>query len=281
MISPLTSAIIVAHIGGEPADIDKIAALGKKYGIPVIEDCAQAHGAKLNGQYLGTFADIAAFSTMFGKHHCTGGQGGVVFTKNEQLYWKVRQCADRGKPFGLPAGSTNCIASLNFNLTDIAASIGSVQLKKLTGIVERRRQVVAKLSERFTKETRSIIIPPQLDGAEASYWWWRLEVDVSKLDCDKMEFCKALSAEGIPLNPMYRAMPHTMDWYTRRNVFGTSGLPWSAPQYKGNPDREFPCPNTMAATEVQFNLTVYESWGDEEINDIIAAVKKVEAAYLK
>src|SRR5699024_4098238 len=113
--------------------------LGKKHNIPVVEDCAQAHEAKINGQLVGTFGDIAAFSTMFGKHHSTGGQGGVVFTKDEALYKRARQASDRGKPFGLPAGATNPIASLNFNLNDLAATIGREQLKKLPGLVERRR----------------------------------------------------------------------------------------------------------------------------------------------
>lgn len=280
MITPLTSAIVVAHIGGEPLDIEAIIAVGKKHGIPVVEDCAQAHGAKMNGQLVGTFGDIAAFSTMFGKHHCTGGQGGVVFTKNEALYNRARQASDRGKPFSLPAGSTNPIASLNFNLDDLSATIGREQLKKLPGIVERRRGVVAELTKHFNN-LEALAIPPQEEGTEASYWWWRLEVDVSKITCDKDTYCQALIAEGIPINPLYRAMPHLTDWFKNKRVFGTSGYPWKAPEYKGDADREFPCPNAIAATDTQFNLSVHESWGPQEIADTVTAFKKVEQAYLK
>ena len=145
MITPQTSAIVVAHIGGEPADIENIVAVAKKHGIPVVEDCAQAHNAKLNGKLLGSFGDIGAFSTMFGKHHCTGGQGGLVYTKDEELYWRIRRAADRGKPFGIEKPNGNVTASLNFNMDEIAATIGRVQLKKLPSIVERRRAIVAKL----------------------------------------------------------------------------------------------------------------------------------------
>ena len=91
LISPLTSAILVAHIAGEPVDIAGIMAVARKHNLPVIEDCAQSHGAKIKGQMVGTFGDIGAFSTMSGKHHCTGSQGGVVFTKNEALYHEIRR----------------------------------------------------------------------------------------------------------------------------------------------------------------------------------------------
>ncbi|MFK7694371.1 DegT/DnrJ/EryC1/StrS family aminotransferase [Paenibacillus sp. HJGM_3] len=278
MITPLTSAILVAHIGGEPADIEAIVEVGKKYNVPVIEDCAQAHGAKMNGKLVGSFGDIAAFSTMSGKHHSTGGQGGLVFTKNEELYWRVRQTADRGKPFGLPSGSSNITASLNFNMSDLAAVIGREQLKKLPGIVDKRRQIVETLTERLSG-LQTVVVPPQLPGAEASYWWWRLAINPGKLACDKDTYCKALLAEGIPITPKYRAMPHEMDWFKNRSVFGTSGYPWRAPEYKGDSARKFDCPNAVAATDVQFNLILFESWGDEEMADVVTAFEKIEHAF--
>ncbi len=97
---------MVAHIGGEPADIEGIVRVASKRGIPVVEDCAQSHGARLDGRPLGSFGKVAAFSTMFGKHHCTGGQGGLVFTRDAALYAAVRRAADRGKPFDPRPDST-------------------------------------------------------------------------------------------------------------------------------------------------------------------------------
>ncbi len=280
LLSPLTSAIVVAHIAGEPVDIEAIMTIARKHKIKVVEDCAQAAGAKMNGKMLGTFGDTAAFSTMFGKHFCTGGQGGLVYTRDETLYMKARHASDRGKPFGLPGGSSNCIASMNLNLNDLQAVIGSAQLKKLAEIVSSRRSLVAKITEGL-KDMQAVTIPPQLPGAEPSYWFWRLEVNTDKVICDKATFCQALIAEGMPVSPMYRAMPHLYDWFKNRRVFGTSGYPWASPLYKGDPDRKFPCPNAIDATDRQFNLAVYESWGDGQVVEIIEAFKKVERAYLK
>jgi len=280
LISRRTSAIVLAHIGGEPADIKGVLAVAGKRNIPVVEDCAQAHGARLDGRRLGSFGAVSAFSTMFGKHHCTGGQGGLVFTKSEKLYWEVRRAADRGKPFNLPAGSTNCVASLNYNLDEIGCAIGRQQLKKLPGIAKRRLAVARKIAAGLAS-SRILSVPPALPKAEPSYWFLRVKLDIGKITCDKTAFCAALGAEGLPVATSYRHLPHTMDWYRNRRVFGTSGLPWTSPLYKGDPDREFPCPNAIAATDVQFNIGIHEAWGPREIKDALAILKKVEAAYLK
>lgn len=278
-ITPLTSAIIVPHIGGEPADIEGICALAAKHGIPVIEDCAQSHAAKLNGRYVGTFGAVSAFSTMYGKHFHTGGQGGLVFTKDEDMYWRIRRASDRGKPFGLPAGSTNCIAGLNCNMSEFGAAIGRVQLKKLPGFAAGRRAVAAKLAAGFA-EIPSVGIPGLLPGAECVYWFWRLAFDPKGMSCTKDEYTAALAAEGVPLNPSYRAaLPSTQDWFVNHHAFGTSGLPWSSPEYKGDGSRVYGIPNALQAMEVHYNLSINESWTDEDIGLVLEAYRKVDARY--
>jgi hypothetical protein len=72
-----------------------------------------------------------------------------------------------------------------------------------------------------------------------------------------------------------------MDWYVHRRVFGNSGYPWASPDYAGDPDREFPCPNASAAMEGHFNVYFYESWGEAEIADAVAILDKVDRAYAK
>ncbi len=279
LISPLTSAIVVAHIGGEPADVEEISALAKKQNIPLIEDCAQAPGAKWNGKYVGSFGDISVFSTMFGKHYSTGGQGGMVYTRNEELYLKIKRVADRGKPFGLPEGSTNCIASLNFNSDELHCAIGRVQLRKLPWIVERRREIVAQIAEGI-KDLEIISLPKPPPPAEPNYWFLRIQFHREKSKVEKEKFCQALSGEGLLVMPSYRfALPHLMDWFRNRSVFGESGYPWASPDYKGDPHREFPTPNALGAMEMNFNLTIYESWGEEEVRDIIRCLRKVGEAY--
>ncbi len=280
LISPRTSAIVVAHIFGEPADMEGIMRVARKHKIPVVEDCAQAHHAKLNGKLLGTFGDVAAFSTMFGKHHCAGGQGGIVWTADEELYKKVRRASDRGKPFGLPESASCCQATLNFNLNDLSAVIGSVQLKKLPGIVQRRRDLVKRIQDGLPQDSLAVL-PPQLAGAEPSYWYLRMRFQAARAACDKATFCAALAAEGVLARARYVNPPTYYDWFKNKQVFGSSRLPWSSPAYKGDPDRKFPCPNVMAALDQHFDLVVRESWGAAEAADIVKAITKVSAAYRK
>src|SRR5690606_36482270 len=118
------------------------------------------------------------------KHHCTGSQGGVVFTRREELYHEIRRNSDRGKPFFLPAGSTDPVASLNLNLNDFAETIGRVQLKKLPDINARRQIIVSKLDEGID-DLATISLPPLVAGAEAVYWFLRLSFHTHQASCDK------------------------------------------------------------------------------------------------
>jgi perosamine synthetase len=279
LISPLTSAIVVAHIAGEPADIAGIVEIAREHGLPVIEDCSQSHAATLHGKLVGTYGDIGVFSTMFGKHHSSGGQGGLVYTQDEALYHAVRRASDRGKPFFLPPGSTNAVASLNLNLNDLAAAIGRVQLRKLPDIVAARRAVVAGLAEGIAGLS-TVAVPEQVEGADPTYWFLRLRFEAQAASCDKTTYCQALGAEGLSIAPDYRgALPHKMDWFVQRRVFGSSGYPWASPDYAGDPDRQFPCPNAEATMDCHFNLHFYESWGQDEIVDAVAIFAKIDRAY--
>jgi len=280
LITPLTSAILVPHIAGEPADISGILALAEARGIPVIEDASQTHGAWLNGRRVGTFGRMGVFSTMFGKHYCTGGQGGLVYTADEATYWSIRRAADRGKPFGLPPGATNVIASLNLNLTDLAAVIGMEQLHKLPRVVAQRRAVVEALRSGVAG-LQTVSLPAPLPGAEPSYWFLRVRFHAERATCDKATFCQALQAEGLPVNPDYRAMPHTMDWFTQRRVFGTAGLPWSSADYRGDRERSFPCPNAVAAIANHFVISIHEGWGEREVADTLSILAKAETAFAR
>jgi dTDP-4-amino-4,6-dideoxygalactose transaminase len=281
LISPLTRAIVVAHIAGEPARIDAMVELARQHALPVIEDCSQSHGARLHGRPVGTFGDLGVFSTMGGKHHCTGGQGGVVYTKSEALYQACRRASDRGKPFFLPPGSTNSTASLNLNLNDLAATIGRAQLKKLPEIVVRRQVIVGKLGEAIT-DLPTVSLPPLVPGGESSYWFLRLRFHAEHATCDQDTYCQAFIAEGLPVTPHYRAgMPHMMDWFVQRRVFGKSGYPWASPDYKGDRTRQFPCPNAQATMDTHFNLHFHEQWGEQEIADAAAIFQKVNAAFAR
>jgi len=278
IITERTRAIIVAHIAGEPVDMDPVGELARKHDLYLIEDCAQAHGAKYKGKLVGTFGDVAAFSTMFGKHHCTGGQGGVVYTTNEELHWQAKRFADRGKPFNLEGEDGNVVAGLNCNLNELSAAIGSAQLKKLPGIIERRRKVGEALKDAL-KDNPAVNVGWQVPDTECVYWFLRMRLDPDAVRVDKETFCSALAAEGLPVTESYRAIPAERPWCTGKAVFGNSGFPWDCSDYKGPREPQVHIDNAIRVTDTHFTIGVHERYGQKEIDDTVAAIEKVAAAY--
>jgi dTDP-4-amino-4,6-dideoxygalactose transaminase len=279
VLSERTAAIIVAHIAGEPADMDPIMELARSRKIPVIEDVAQAHGAKYKGRLVGTIGDLAAFSTMSGKHHATGAQGGVVYTSDDELAWRVKRFSDRGKPFNLPDAGGNVRLGLNCNQNELASAIGRAQLAKLPAITAKRRELAAAIADGL-KGLKAVSLGRELPETEGVYWFLRVHVDASKLEVDKDAFVQAVAAEGLPVESRYSEPASKRPWFRGRCSYGASGCPWNCPLYKGDPGAEFPCPNAERELDAHFQMYFHEGYGRREVEDIVAVLAKVEAAYL-
>ncbi len=282
--SERTSAILVAHIAGEPCeDIEAICEFAKEKGIKVIEDCAQAHGAKFNGKPVGTFGDASGFSMMFGKHTCVGGQGGLVWTRTEESYYRARRAADRGKPYGADGANGNLCASLNHNMDDMHAAIGRVQIKKQFPIAEQRRVVINKIKNALA-DIPAVSFTPISDKSEPSFWFLRVLFNADAVTVDKNTFCDALIAEGIEINKYYIATPFMSEWYQKRIVFGNSGYPWAAPEYTGDKEKRYTLddlPIVKKTLDDTFMLFPFETWTDENIEELANAFRKVYEAYKK
>jgi len=280
-VNKRTGAIIVAHIAGLPADMGPIMEIARSRNIPVIEDCAQAHGAKYRGKYVGAIGDVGAFSTMHGKHHATGGQGGVVFTKDEETYQRARRYSDRGKPFFLDNANGNVVCSHNLNLNDLSACIGRVQLRKLPRIVKNRQKSAYTLINACKKDLKAVRIAEGLPNTEPVFWFLFVQLDLDKLAVDKDTFVRALSAEGVACGASYLILFTEMDWYRNRAVFEGTDYPWGSPLYKGNPDRDYPVPNIRATDTYTFRIAWHEGVTAAKAREVFRALKKVETAYLK
>ena len=261
VLTPHTRAIMVAHIGGYPVDMDPILALARERSIPVVEDCAQAHGALYKGKQVGTLGDISAFSTMFGKHHSTGAQGGVVFTRDRTLFARVRQIADRGKPFGVVGNPQHLVASLNFNQDELSMAIGRVQLNKLQkGIESRRRFAQTVCSSLENVEGIEVLGDPA--GCKSSYWFLLIRLDQSRLRCSILDFANALSLEGIGgVNAGYPFFPTDHPWFDEHKAEGKPG--------------SLSLNNARTASNGFIRIDVNESLGEGEARDLARAFTKL------
>ena len=214
-ITDRTSAIVLAHISGEPVDLDPIVKMARERNILIVEDCAQAHGALYRGCPVGTLGDVAAFSTMFGKHHATGAQGGVVFTRNRHTSLRVQHTLDRGKPQGVDNAPGNLVCSLNFNQDELSSAIGRCQLRKLPSFIQNRRDFVAELA-RHCGDLQAIRLKTDPPDCEGVYWFALLSIDTEELGCPKDQFVLSLAKEGIVGARMaYNSIPSSAPWFSR------------------------------------------------------------------
>ena len=202
-----------------------------------------------------------------------------VFTKDEDMYWRIRRAADRGKPFGLE-DHTNLFPSLNCNMDEIHAAIGRVQLKKLTGIVAKRRAITAWLREHGLNDLKCLSFPTDdlPAGFRSSFWFWQIHFRAENAACTKEEFLKALREEGLPVQQSYRfALSFEQEWFRNRS----EKFPWNNPLYKGDPCAEYPCPNALAAMKSDFLMDVNEHWDEDVLKQTAEAFLKVGRYYAK
>ena len=155
LITSRTRAISVVHLGGWPADMPSIIRLAKSYNLSVIEDCAQAHGASINGQSVGSFGDVSAWSFCQDKIMSTCGEGGMVCTDSEDLWQSMWSFKDHGKSHSSvystnhPPGYRWLHDSFgtNLRLTDMQAAVGRIQLNLLDTWIELRTRNASILAE--------------------------------------------------------------------------------------------------------------------------------------
>ncbi len=263
-ISPETRAAMVVHSAGQACEIERIVAAAREREIRVVEDCSQSHAASVAGRPVGTFGDIAAFSTMYRKAHITGASGGVVYSRDLELFRRALAYADRGKPRWRPDfddrnPSTFLFPALNHHSDEISCAIGLASLQRLNDTIVRRLAFVADLSARLREEAK--ICRPYGYSPGDSPFVYPILVDVERLSCSKVDFALAVREEGIGLNPHYQYV--VGDW------------PW-VKRYLAD---DFDTPNARAARDRSFVVYLNENYGEREAMDVTAAIVKVEQHY--
>ncbi|WP_253657522.1 MULTISPECIES: DegT/DnrJ/EryC1/StrS aminotransferase family protein [Vibrio] len=155
VLTPKTKAVIVVHLAGMPAEMDAIMALAERHGFYVIEDCAQAHGAKYKGRSVGTIGHIGAWSFCQDKIMTTGGEGGMVTTNDKDLWSKMWSYKDHGKNYDAiynrqhPPGFRWLHDSFgtNWRMTELQAVVGRIQLTRMSEWTAKRQANAAQIDE--------------------------------------------------------------------------------------------------------------------------------------
>jgi perosamine synthetase len=207
-ITSKTKAIMAVHLYGCPCDMTAIMQIAKEHRLYVIEDCAEATGSKINGQHVGTFGDISAFS-FFGNKTITTGEGGMVVTSNPELFDLVH----RIKGQGLAKDRTywHDIVGYNFRMTNICAAIGVAQLERVQETIEEK----IKLARRYDALLKNLPVETHKAPSDVylhTYWMYSILLPEGERD----RAMAHLAAQGIETRPLFFPV-HTMPVYKEHN----------------------------------------------------------------
>ncbi|MBV9157458.1 MAG: DegT/DnrJ/EryC1/StrS family aminotransferase, partial [Acidobacteriaceae bacterium] len=233
-ITPLTRAIIVVHLFGHPANLDPILDLAKRRGLRVIEDCAQAPGARYQDKLVGTFGACGIFSFTENKN-ITTGEGGMLITDDLDVAEISRMVRNHGEVIqpGQTARTYNsAILGWNYRMTEMEAALGIVQFDRMEELNQQRRELADHLSSRLG-EIEGLRLPVIYPGAKHAYYIYAIRYDEQAIGVPRDAFVKALNAEGIPFGAGYVRPLYLTTLYQERRAFAFVHYQGSASYEKG------------------------------------------------
>ena len=253
-ITKKTKAIIVVHMYGQPVKIDEIKGITKKYNLVLIEDCAQAAGAKYKGKYVGSFGDISCFS-LYQTKHIICGEGGIVATSNNKFAKIISSIANNGiMKDDLDAYDYDRIG-YNYQLSEIQAVLALGQLKKLDkNNIKRRKNV--ELFKRMLKDVD--IIFQKVDPDTENAYFYLTGTLPDKLYGKRDAFMKLVKDLNAPIKKLYPLALNEVTLFKKHY--------------------EQDCPVAQHITKLFFNLYVNPGLEKKEITFMADAVRK---AYMK
>lgn len=265
-ITDKTKLLIPVHFAGLPCEMDKISVIAHKHNLHIIEDAAHAIGSQYaDGSYVGNckYSDMTVFSFHPVKT-ITTGEGGAVTTNNESLYQKLLMLRSHGTTKNENLLSKNPgpwyyemqALGFNYRMTDMQAALGYSQLQKLDFFKRRRREIVAAYNKAFAG-MQHLKTPVEPENVSSCFHLYAVQIDFSALGKSRTQVMQELRDKGIGTQVHYIPV-HTQPFY--KNTFG----------YK---DGDYPVAETYY--EQELSLPLYPGMSDEDVENVIKAVKEV------
>lgn len=271
LITEKTKAIIAVHLAGWPCDMDAIMALAAERNIWVIEDCAQAHGAKIREISVGTIGHVGAWSFCQDKIMTTGGEGGMVTTDNPDLWAQMWSYKDHGKSYDAvynrqhPTGFRWVHESFgtNWRMLEIQAAIGRIQLKRMQAWTARRTLIAQAVASALAPFASAVRVPVPSQTMIHAYYrqYGYVRTDGLQPGWSRDRIVAELNARGVPV--LHGSCPEI---YLEKAFDGT---PW-------RPKNRLPVARDLGETSLMF-LT-HPTMSDEEIERNAEAISDVLAS---
>ena len=263
-ITPRTKAILPVDYAGHPVDLEAVRSLAEKHNLVVIEDAAHALGAEYKGRKIGSASHMTTFSFHPVKH-ITTGEGGMVTTDDPELAARLRMFRTHGidpdarlrqGPVNGPWHYEMTELGYNYRLPDIACVLGTSQLARMPGNLERRREIVGHYSKAFANLT-GVSTPIERPDVRSAWHIYPIRIQLENLTVGRREIFEALRAENLNVNVHYIPV-HLHPYYRER--FG----------YEGG---EYPIAED--AYERLITLPLFHSMTDQDVGDVVTAVTRV------
>lgn len=275
-ITPKTRAIIAVHLTGNPCKLAELKAIADRHKLVLIEDCAQAWGARYRGQPISTIGDIGCFSMQDSKHVACG-DGGLVVTSDDQWGPLLIKFGDKGINRLNPKDSSTALGA-NYRISELQAAFVAAQLTRLEGIASRRSQ----LGRLLTEELAGIpgVTPHEVHAEDRCvYWFYLARLAPEKLRCDRATFVRALAAEGVTFIAGYIPVPlYGLPMFQQHSFFAghwpVKEMGLTAMDYS---KVKLPVTEDILKTCLRFQLN--EAMDEDYIRAVARAVRKVARHY--
>lgn len=271
-ITPRTKAVIPVHMAGHGCDMEKICNIAKKFGIIVIEDAAHGHGGEWKGKRLGSFGDMSIFSFQNGKL-MTSGEGGALLTNEKEYYEKAYLIQDVGRPKGDKV-YRHVIRGANYRMNEFQAALLLAQMERVDQYNLVREKNAALLD----------LLLDQVDGISplgrdknaniVTHYMYMFYYDKDKFGGhSREEFVDCLNAEGIPCCVCFPALSE-IEFVKKNELNG------KAEAYLKGKQELLPNSYNAGKTAIWLHHRTLEG-GQEDLEDIVGAIQKIQYAYTK
>lgn len=271
-ITERTRAIIPVHIASHMADMDAIMAIAEKHDLIVIEDAAHAHGAIWRDRCAGTLGHFGSFSMQSSKI-MTAGEGGVLLCRSEEQAWRAATIIDCGRPHD-PAGTLN-IQGSNYRMTELQAALLNVALRRFPAQAQLREGAAAYLDEALSEVEGVRVLQRDSRQQRRALYAYTFVIEPAEFGATNDVLARALYAEGIPCSrgydPMYR-----YDLF--QPAKSRLPVPSAFPEYFDFERMRLPVTERISGQAGMWLEEGIFRAGPAGVDDVIAAIKKVQAA---
>ncbi|MDQ3328638.1 MAG: DegT/DnrJ/EryC1/StrS family aminotransferase, partial [Chloroflexota bacterium] len=279
LLTERTRAIMPVHLNGVAVDMDPLMALGRKHGVAVLEDTAQSCGSAYRGTKLGTIGDVGAFSFQLEKN-ITSGDGGLLVTRDEELYKRAVKYSDQGGQFPIQSGGVrdlvggDAFLGENLRMTEIAGAILGVQLQRLDAMLDRVAQARQTVLSAIDDLPMQFPTPdPERDQSALGILFYLLSSERAS------EFVRALRAEGVPTAQVYGGKPVYANPQVLEQRTMTRSCPFrcSCTDHRRVTYQMGMCPHTEDLLARSVGIALGPMMDDQEVSGIVRGIQKVAA----